>query len=292
MRPDVAAAFDRMARGRARDGHHPGGQLGLPLRRRTGGAVRRPPRPALGGAAGPLAAPLRDRARPRPASGLRLARRQRRPLRLPPALLVGALALRLRGGPAPCSAAGDAVGERRERRRRRRRGRAGLPAFVPARFRDAARCAPPRAGTSPPALLAAQLMAESNFNPFAVSPAGAAGDRPVHARDGGRLRARRPVRRRAAIDAQAHLMSDLLRQFGSRRTRPRRLQRGPGAGRSLRLRPRDPGDAGLRGANRRPDGRGRGDCRGADARGAAGGLRPPEMSASRGHLVGAPAYPG
>ena len=53
-------------------------QLRLPLRRRAGGALRRQPRPALGRAAGHLAAPLRDRARPRARRRLRLAGRQRR----------------------------------------------------------------------------------------------------------------------------------------------------------------------------------------------------------------------
>ncbi len=53
-------------------------------------------------------------------------------------------------------------------------GGANLPSFVPARFRE-----PLLTAASPwnvsTALLAAQLMAESNFNPFAVSPAGAQG---------------------------------------------------------------------------------------------------------------------
>jgi soluble lytic murein transglycosylase-like protein len=64
-------------------------------------------------------------------------------------------------------------------------------------------------------LLAAQLMAESGFNPFAVSPAGAQGIAqfmPATARAYG---LRDPFDARAAIDAQAHLMSDLLREFGS-----------------------------------------------------------------------------
>ena len=60
------------------DGRDPAGQLGLSLRRRAGGALRRQPRPALGGAARAVAAPLRDRARPRARVRLRLAGRQRR----------------------------------------------------------------------------------------------------------------------------------------------------------------------------------------------------------------------
>ena len=66
-----------------------------------------------------------------------------------------------------------------------------------------------------PGLLAAQLMAESGFNPRAVSPAGALGIAqfmPSTARSYGLRDPFDPV---AAIDAQAHLMSDLLRQFHS-----------------------------------------------------------------------------
>ena len=63
-------------------------------------------------------------------------------------------------------------------------------------------------------LLAAQLMAESNFNPFAsrrpaprASPSSCPEPPPPTACDD-------PFDAPAAIDAQAHLMSDLLRQFG------------------------------------------------------------------------------
>jgi soluble lytic murein transglycosylase-like protein len=58
-------------------------------------------------------------------------------------------------------------------------------------------------------------MAESGFNPRAVSPAGALGIAqfmPGTARSYGLGDPFDPV---AAIDAQAHLMSDLLRQFHS-----------------------------------------------------------------------------
>ena len=64
-------------------------------------------------------------------------------------------------------------------------------------------------------LLAAQLMAESNFNPFAASAAGAQGIAqfmPGTARVYG---LDDPFDAPAAIDAQAHLMSDLVRRFGS-----------------------------------------------------------------------------
>ena len=65
-------------------------------------------------------------------------------------------------------------------------------------------------------LLAAQLYAESGFNPFAVSPAGAQGIAqfmPGTARGIGPATIRST--RAPAIDAQAHLMRDLLRQFGA-----------------------------------------------------------------------------
>jgi soluble lytic murein transglycosylase-like protein len=64
-------------------------------------------------------------------------------------------------------------------------------------------------------LLAAQIYAESTFNPFAVSKAGAQGIAqfmPATARGMGLDDPFDPER---AIDAQAHLMRDLLRQFGS-----------------------------------------------------------------------------
>ena len=50
----------------------------------------------------------------------------------------------------------------------------GLPDFVPRRFAPAINRAAQRWSVSA-ALLAAQLFAESGFNPFAVSPAGAQG---------------------------------------------------------------------------------------------------------------------
>jgi hypothetical protein len=113
--------------------------------------------------------------------------------------------------PAPCSNAGNAV-----------TGAgpgvappgAALPSFVPPRFRDTLTAAAAKWNVSA-SLLAAQLMAESNFNPFAVSPAGAEGIAqfmPGTAASYGLADPFDPVE---AIDAQAHLMSDLIHQFGS-----------------------------------------------------------------------------
>jgi hypothetical protein len=93
-------------------------------------------------------------------------------------------------------------------------GRSAVPAFVPARFEAPIARAASRWNVSA-ALLAAQLYAESNFNPFAVSRAGARGIAqfmPGTARVYG---LRDPLDPAAAIDAQAHLMRDLLRRFGS-----------------------------------------------------------------------------
>ena len=64
------------------------------------------------------------------------------------------------------------------------------------------------------ALLAAQIMAESNFNPLAVSPAGAQGIAQFMPGTAAGYGLHDPFDAPAAIDAQAHLMSDLLKQFG------------------------------------------------------------------------------
>ncbi len=90
-----------------------------------------------------------------------------------------------------------------------------LPGFVPPRFQDPIARAALRWNV-PTSLLAAQLYAESNFNPFATSGAGAQGIAqfmPGTARAYGLRDAFDPE---AAIDAQAHLMSDLLREFGGK----------------------------------------------------------------------------
>src|SRR6478672_8539641 len=76
-------------------------------------------------------------------------------------------------GPAPCSSAGNGVGATPPIGRERL-ATEGLRAFVPPQFRAPIEQAAARWNVSA-ALLAAQLMAESNFNPYAVSPAGAQG---------------------------------------------------------------------------------------------------------------------
>src|SRR5947209_17382324 len=92
--------------------------------------------------------------------------------------------------------------------------RGGLPAFVPARFAPAINRAAQRWSVSA-ALLAAQLYAESGFNPFAVSSAGARGIAQFMPGTGRSYGLTNPFDAAASIDAQARLMRDLLRQFAS-----------------------------------------------------------------------------
>ncbi len=114
-------------------------------------------------------------------------------------------------GPAPCSPEGEmstAGGGTMTA------SSTALPAFVPAQYRDPILRSATRWGV-PPALMAGQLMAESGFDPSAGSPAGAQGIAqfmPGTAASYGLTNPYDPV---AAIDAEAHLMSDLLHQFGS-----------------------------------------------------------------------------
>ena len=89
-----------------------------------------------------------------------------------------------------------------------------MPSFVPAQYAAPISRASQRWSVSA-TLLAAQLYQESKFNPFARSPVGAQGIAqfmPDTARSYG---LGNPFDASAAIDAQAHMMRDLLRQFGS-----------------------------------------------------------------------------
>ena len=93
-------------------------------------------------------------------------------------------------------------------------GRGSIPSFVPPKYAPMIIRASQRWGVGA-ALLAAQLYAESNFNPNAVSSAGAQGIAqftPGTARTYG---LKDPFDPAASIDAQAHLMHDLLAQLGS-----------------------------------------------------------------------------
>jgi hypothetical protein len=112
-------------------------------------------------------------------------------------------------GPAPCSEAGNALGPGDGSLSAR-----SLPSFVPAQFREPILRSAARWNVSA-ALLAGQLMAESGFDPNAGSPAGAQGVAQFMPSTAAAYGLTNPYDPVAAIDAQGHLMSDLLGQFGS-----------------------------------------------------------------------------
>jgi hypothetical protein len=89
-----------------------------------------------------------------------------------------------------------------------------LQDFVPQRFAPAISRAAQRWSVSG-ALLAAQLYVESHFNPFARSPAGAQGIAQFMPGTADAYGLDDPFDAERSIDAQAHLMRDLLRAFGS-----------------------------------------------------------------------------
>ena len=131
-------------------------------------------------------------------------------------------------GPLPCSEASNGVvggaGAGEEGLGRN----SGLPSFVPAQYREPLLRSASRWNVSP-GLLAAQLMAESGFNPRAVSPAGALGIAQFMPATAGSYGLRDPFDPVASIDAQAHLMSDLLRRFHSVPLALAAYNAGPGA---------------------------------------------------------------
>ncbi len=120
--------------------------------------------------------------------------------------------------PPPCSQAGNAVGAAGPGGTGGGDGAfaggAGLPGFVPPRFRVPLLRAAAHWNVSA-ALLAAQLMAESNFDPYASSSAGAQGIAQFMPATAASYGLRDPFDPVEAMDAQAHLMSDLIRQLGS-----------------------------------------------------------------------------
>ena len=128
-------------------------------------------------------------------------------------------------GPQPCSAAGEAGGVEGPGAAE---SATTLPAFVPLQYREPLLRSGARWNVSP-ALLAAQLMAESGFDPNAGSPAGAQGIAQFMPGTAAAYGLANPFDPVAAIDAQAHLMSDLLRQFGSPELALAAYNAGPGA---------------------------------------------------------------
>ena len=89
-----------------------------------------------------------------------------------------------------------------------------LPSFVPPSLQSVISQAAQRWNVSG-ALLAAQLYAESNFNPFAQSGAGAQGIAQFMPGTAHAYGLENPFDPAQSIDAQAHLMRDLLRRFAS-----------------------------------------------------------------------------
>jgi hypothetical protein len=131
-------------------------------------------------------------------------------------------------GPPPCSAAGDSGGLPSGPGPDGPGAARGVPAFVPARFREPLLRSAGRWGVSA-ALLAAQLEAESGFDPGAVSPAGAQGIAQFMPGTAASVGLRDPFDPVAAIDAQAKLMAQLMRQFRSVPLALAAYNAGPGA---------------------------------------------------------------
>lgn len=93
-------------------------------------------------------------------------------------------------------------------------GHPSVPGFVPDEYADEIAGAAQRWNVSAN-LLAAQLYAESDFNPFATSGQGAQGIAQMMPSTAAALGLSNPYDAAASIDAQGHLMRDLLRRFGT-----------------------------------------------------------------------------
>jgi Transglycosylase SLT domain/D-alanyl-D-alanine carboxypeptidase len=139
-------------------------------------------------------------------------------------------------GPAPCSAAGEAGGLGAGGGASSALGGGGdgalsasaLPSFVPPEFRGMIVRAAVRWNVSA-ALLAGQEMAESGFDPDAGSPAGAQGIAQFLPGTAASYGLKNPFDPTEAIDAEAHLMHDLLVRFGSPELALAAYNAGPGA---------------------------------------------------------------
>ena len=134
-------------------------------------------------------------------------------------------------GPAPCSSEAERGSPETGSsgpEDGRSAGAAGLPGYVPAFIRAPLLAAAARHDVSA-ALLAAQLMAESNFNPAAVSPAGARGIAQFMPATAAAYGLDDPFDPAASVGAQARLMADLLGQFGSTALALAAYNAGPGA---------------------------------------------------------------
>jgi hypothetical protein len=131
-------------------------------------------------------------------------------------------------GPPPCSEQGNSLAGAGGGGERTAPGGTTLPNFVPERFREPLLRSAAHWNVSA-ALLAAQLMAESNFNPFAISPVGAQGIAQFMPGTAASMGLADPFDPVEAIEAQAHLMSDLINQLGSPQLALAAYNAGPGA---------------------------------------------------------------
>jgi hypothetical protein len=226
MRPDVAAAFDQMAAAGRRAGHALVVTSGFRSDAEQAELFERHPDPTW------VAPPGRS------------LHRCATELDLGPPSAYGWLAANARrfgfvkryswepwhfgfvSGPPPCSRAAEGGGALAESGGDG--GPGSLPSFVPERYREPVLRSAARWNVSA-ALLAAQLMAESGFNPRAVSPTGARGIAQFMPGTAASYGLRDPFDPAASIDAQAHLMSDLLRHFRSVPLALAAYNAGPGA---------------------------------------------------------------
>ena len=226
MRPDVAAAYDRMALAARGAGHLLVVNSGFRSDAEQARLFAQNPDPTWVAPPGQSLHRCATELDLGPSSAYGWLAAKAATLRLSSALLVGTVALRLHGR-------AGALLDRGQLDRSRRRATApvageALPSFVPVRYREAILRSASRWNVSG-ALLAAQLMAESGFDPNAVSPAGAQGIAQFIPSTAAAYGLRDPFDPVAAIDAQAHLVSRLLRQFHSIPLALAAYNAGPGA---------------------------------------------------------------
>jgi len=221
MRPDVAGAFDRMARAALRDGVVLYVVSGFRSDAEQAELFARHPDPRWVAPPGKSLHRCATELDLGPSASYGWLSRNARRFGFSQRYSWEAWHYGFTAGPAPCSASTGSGPEVSM-------ASADLPEFVPARFRRPLIRSAARHGVSA-ALLAAQLMAESGFDPTAVSPAGAAGIAqfmPATAAEWGLTDRFDPV---ASIEAQARFMSSLLRQFRSVPLALAAYNAGPGA---------------------------------------------------------------
>ena len=268
MRPDVALAFDRMAAAaRARTASTLVISSGFRTDAEQAVLFAAPPRPEVGRAArASRCTATATELDLGPPSAYAWLAANARAVPLPAALRVGAVALGLHAEPAL-----DAARRRATATGGGRAARSSCPPASPPRSTAprSAGASPPRC--SPPSSTPRAASTRSWSAPPAPrgSPSSCPAPPAAYGLDD-------PFDADAAIDAQAHLMRDLLRQFGAVPLALAAYNAGPAPVAALRLHPAVPGDARLRRPDPRPDGR-RGRAgrvrRRSRARGAAGGLK-------------------